>query len=162
MSNEALLLAGAALLLVLGAVAAVAAWLLDRRLAGLEDAIAGAEARGREQAERLRTLAQWRSNQEFAEHAVDTGTSVVRAVHKGIAAIPFSILESIPSTAPGTRAVRQVHDAISDGIYAAIAGLNKAVGRELRKGMGAAGTPQETAIADSGLDAKSGDKRSGT
>ncbi|MFT4045750.1 MAG: hypothetical protein QM661_03545 [Solimonas sp.] len=128
--------------LLIAALAAVAlAWKLRRRLAAIEQALSAAEARGREQGERLAALASWRDGQELIEHAADTGVSMVKAVHLGIADIPFSILEAIPPTAAPTRAVRQVHDAISEGIYGALGALNKAVGRELRKGMGADARP---------------------
>ncbi|WP_043114033.1 hypothetical protein [Solimonas soli] len=127
-----------ALLALLGTAGAGAAlaWRVGRQLAALELAITAAEARGREQEARLTALVDWRDGQELVEHAADTGVSMVKAVHMGIADIPFSILEAIPPTAVPTRVVRQVHDAISEGIYAALSGLNKAVGRELRKGIG--------------------------
>lgn len=111
------------------------AWQLRRSLRQLEDALHRAEAAGREQAARIASLEQLRDSQQLAEHVVETGTSLVREVHKGIAGIPFGILEAIPGAREPARAVRGLHDAISEGVYGALSGLNKAVGRELRKGL---------------------------
>ena len=51
--------------------------------------------------------------QQAAEMGVHLGTNTVRAVHMGIAAIPFGILEVIPATRHTSRLVRTVHDQIS-------------------------------------------------
>lgn len=134
MSTEGLLSLLALLLLVLAAVGYYA-WQLRRSLRQLEDALHRAEAAGREQAARIASLEQLRDSQQLAEHAVETGTALVREVHKGIAEIPFGILEAIPGAREPVKTVRGIHDAISEGIYGAITGLNKAVGRELRKGL---------------------------
>ena len=134
MSTEGLL----SLLLILTALLLAVgyyAWQLRRTLRSLEAALHRAEAAGREQAVRIASLEQLRESSQLAEHAVETGTALVREVHKGIAGIPFGILEAIPGAREPTKAVRGIHDAISEGIYGAIAGLNKAVGRELRKGL---------------------------
>lgn len=142
MSIEGLLslLAMLALLLV---ATAYYAWQLRKTLLSLKAALHRAEAAGQEQAARIAGLEQLRESQQLTEHAVATGTALVREVHKGIADIPFSVLEAIPGARQPVKAVRGLHDAISEGIYGAIAGLNKAVGRELRKGLQApaAGSP---------------------
>ncbi|PTU31652.1 hypothetical protein [Stenotrophobium rhamnosiphilum] len=65
------------------------------------------------------------AGQSVAENVVAGGTNTVRAVHKGIASIPFGILESIPVTRDTTRVVRLIHDAISDGVYGGISATNK-------------------------------------
>lgn len=134
MSIEGLLALLVLLALLLAGIAWYA-WQLRRSLRQLEDALHRAEAAGREQAARIASLEQLRDSQKLAEHVVETGTSLVREVHKGIAGIPFGILEAIPGAREPARAVRGLHDAISEGVYGALSGLNKAVGRELRKGL---------------------------
>lgn len=123
------------------AIAALLVWAM-RRLAGakrqlteIDAALERAIAVGCEQAQRIATLETLRDAQQTAEQALHAGGSLVREVHKGIASIPFGILESIPATRAPTRVVRDIHDRITDGVYEALGGLNKAVGRELRKGM---------------------------
>ncbi len=76
--------------------------------------------------------AQLAAGQVIAENVVEGGTSTVRAVHKGIASIPFGILESIPVTRDTTRIVRRIHDAISDGVYGGISATNKALHQAAR------------------------------
>ncbi|MFA5938722.1 MAG: hypothetical protein WC809_05140 [Sinimarinibacterium sp.] len=75
--------------------------------------------------------------QQIAETAIDTGAATVRAVHLGIARIPFGILESIPVTRDATRVVRQTHDIISNAVYGTIRGVNKAAGEVTRTVLGA-------------------------
>lgn len=82
------------------------------------------------QAEALQRIAQ---AQTLAETVVHGGTATVRAVHKGIASIPFGILEAIPATSLQTKAVRKTHDAIADGVYGAISGVNRLIGEAARK-----------------------------
>lgn len=106
---------------------------LAQRLHALDAQLQRAEALGQEQAARLAALETLRDSQQLAEHAVAAGTAVVKEVHKGIANIPFSVLEAIPATRAPAKALRGLHDSISDGVYGALTGLNKAVGRELRK-----------------------------
>ena len=74
-------------------------------------------------------LAEW---QEVTETTIDGSTQAVRAVHKGIAAIPFSILESIPATRDTAKVVREVHDFTSDNVYAAISTVNRLLGDRSR------------------------------
>lgn len=132
MSPEALI----ALLLITAALLAWAAWrgrTARRQLLALEESLRHAEAAGKEQAARIAALESLRDTQQLSEHAIATGTALVREVHKGIADIPFSVLEAIPATRGSAKALRGLHDSISEGVYGALAGLNKAVGRELRK-----------------------------
>lgn len=107
----------------------------------LDEALRASLAQGRAMAERIATLESLRDAQAKAEQVLETGGSVVREVHKGIARIPFDILEAIPATRDASKRVRDVHDTITDGVYGALSGLNKAVGRELRKGMKLEETP---------------------
>ena len=83
----------------------------------------------------------WRAEQQLAqaqevsETAVSLGTGMVRGVHRGIAAIPFSILEAIPATRDTTRLVRKTHDLISDAVYGSIGAVSRGVGAKLRAGL---------------------------
>lgn len=120
---------------------------LSARLRALDAQLQRAEALGQEQAARLAALETLRDSQQLAEHAVATGTAVVKEVHKGIANIPFSVLEAIPATRAPAQVLRGLHDSISDGVYGALAGLNKAVGRELRKGVPLVDVPASNSAA---------------
>src|SRR5882757_2279870 len=73
--------------------------------------------------------------QRVAEQGVELGTNTVRNVHRGIASIPFGILEAIPVTRHPTRIVRGLHDQISDVVYDSISGGNKLIGSALRLGL---------------------------
>ncbi|WP_293369112.1 hypothetical protein [Nevskia sp.] len=116
---------------------------LKTELLRLEADLERALADGRHQAERLATLEKLREAQATAEQVIAAGGSVVRDVHKGIASIPFDVLESIPATRDRAKAAREIHDSITEGVYGALAGLNRAVGRELRKGLKTAGEDAE-------------------
>ncbi|GAC1622524.1 MAG: hypothetical protein NVS9B10_06590 [Nevskia sp.] len=135
-----------ALALVAVAAACVLAWRLRRELRDIDPDLERAEAEAAEQSRRVAALESLQGVQRAAEGVIETGTSVVREVHRGIASIPFGILETLPGTSGPTKVVRGVHDAISDGVYGALSGLNKAVGRELRRGLDAkasASSPQD-------------------
>lgn len=82
--------------------------------------------RGREQLSEL---------QEAVEVSVEGVTASVRTVHRGIASIPFGILEAIPATRDTTKAVRAIHDVTSDVVYGSISFGNRLAGRGLRKGL---------------------------
>jgi hypothetical protein len=75
---------------------------------------------------------QMAAGQVLAENVVEGGTSTVRAVHHGIAGIPFGILESIPVTRDTTRVVRKIHDTIAYGVYGGISATNKALHQAVR------------------------------
>jgi hypothetical protein len=100
---------------------------------------------GREQEEQRRTMLRLaaeaqlntlRELQQAAELGVDIGAKTVRAVHMGIAAIPFGILDAIPVTRHPSRLVRTVHDEISGVVYDSISGGNRLIGSALRLGLG--------------------------
>lgn len=78
--------------------------------------------------------------QRLTEAVVSGGTQTVRTLHRGIAAIPFGILEAIPVTRDATRIVRASHDLISDAVYGSIQAVNRGVGHGLRAGL-KAGVP---------------------
>lgn len=110
----------------------VVLWVLNRRVSGVakqltRTAEVHAEAGRMKQANDR--LAEW---QEVTEASISGGTQAVRAVHKGIAAIPFSILESIPATRDTARIVRGIHDFTSDNVYAAISTVNRLAGERSR------------------------------
>ena len=111
-----------------------------RNLADLNDLLFRAETL-RSEAERLqRAEMQLAQVQRISEAMVSGGTQTVRAIHRGIAAIPFGILESIPVTRDTTRIVRASHDLISDAVYGTIGAVNRGVGATLRGGL-KAGAP---------------------
>lgn len=120
----------AALLLTI-AVGALA-WSVQRRLNAEQRQQLRNEAALSELRLATEIRAQIASGQTIAENVVEGGTSTVRAVHKGIASIPFGILESIPVTRDTTRIVRQIHDAISDSVYGGISATNKALHQAAR------------------------------
>lgn len=74
--------------------------------------------------------------QEILEGSIEGTTATVRAIHKGIASIPFGILEAIPVTRDTTKVVRGTHDLISDVVYSGISVANKTSGKAIRKGIG--------------------------
>jgi hypothetical protein len=76
-----------------------------------------------------------RQIQDAAEKTVHLGTSGVRAVHQGIASIPFGILDAIPATRDSARIVRLAHDQISNAVYGGISGANRLIGSALRQGL---------------------------
>lgn len=98
-------------------------------------ALIRAETRQAEVQRLARAEAQLEQVQRFAEAAVSGGTKTVRTVHRGIASIPFGILEAIPATRDTTRVVRQTHDLISDTVYGTIGAVNKGIGSLLRSGL---------------------------
>lgn len=110
-------------------------WRLAAGIAALERQLAEAEARGKALMDRIQALDNIAERQRQVEDTLHTGGSIVREVHRGIADLPFGILESIPGVAQPTKIVRQLHDKITDGVYETLAGINKAVGRELRRGL---------------------------
>lgn len=119
------------LLLAAVALAAVAAW----QLLALERDIALHTATLRRagsillEIQGLKQMQQRMSNvQRLSETAIDLGTDTVRAMHLGIANIPFGILEAVPVTRGVTRVVRQTHNLIADAVYSTIKGVNRGVG----------------------------------
>jgi hypothetical protein len=86
------------------------------------------------------------SREDLLLDAADAGSAaltrpaeITRATHQGIAAIPFGILEQIPAAAERTKAVREIHDEISQGVYQAISGTTRGIAGLVRGGLG--GTP---------------------
>jgi hypothetical protein len=73
--------------------------------------------------------------QEILEDTIDITTAAVRSIHKGIAAIPFGILEAIPVTRDTTKVIRNTHNLISDVVYNSINFASKTSGKVIRKGI---------------------------
>lgn len=125
--------------LLLGFAAAVYGLLLQRRelrtLQELRLGMARTAAAALEGARMEAQLETLRQVQEVAEKGVEFGAEAVRAVHLGIASIPFSILEAIPVTRDTTRVVRGLHDGISNVVYDSITGVNRLLGGVLRQGL---------------------------
>ncbi len=108
---------------------------LQVTLQAARDALFRCEVAQAEGERLLRAEQQLAQAQQISESAVALGTGVVRGVHRGIAAIPFSILEAIPATRDTTRLVRRTHDLISDAVYGSIGAVNRGVGVKLREGL---------------------------
>lgn len=80
--------------------------------------------------------------QQLSESGVSVGAELVRQVHRGIAAIPFGILEAIPVTRDTTRLVRATHDLIAGAVYDSLQAVNQEVGAQLRRQLGSGGGPR--------------------
>ena len=135
-----------ALALLLLTIAGVLAMSMQRRLHVAQRLQRRSEAAVAELQLSAKIRAQISAGQTAAENVVAGGTNTVRAVHKGIASIPFGILESIPVTRDTTRVVRLIHDAISDGVYGGIKATNKALHQAARNAASASlqsGRPKE-------------------
>ena len=73
--------------------------------------------------------------QGATEATIEGTTRLVHAIHRGVAGIPFGVLEAIPATRDSARLVRGVHDLTAAGVYETIAAVNRGVGRGLRRGI---------------------------
>lgn len=123
------------LLLLLTPLSVIGLLQLTEAMSKAARAVLRAETIQAEAQKLLRAEQQLAQVQRLSEAAVSGGTQTVRAIHKGIAAIPFGILESIPATRDTTRLVRKSHDLISDAIYGSIGAVNRGVGAKLREGL---------------------------
>lgn len=81
----------------------------------------------------LHNRAQLEQLQQVAESGVEGTAALVQSIHKGIASIPFGVLEAIPATRSTTRLVRGIHDLTSAGVYGGISAANRGIGRSIRK-----------------------------
>ena len=89
-------------------------------------------------AERLRfriSRAQVADAGDLTSSIVTVPTAVTRFSHDAIAAIPFTVLESIPATAETTKVVREIHDEIAHSVYDAISGTTRGIAWFLRRGL---------------------------
>lgn len=126
-----------ALLAVSLGLAAAGWWLQSQLRRKIPDLFFRAEVLQSEALRLQRTERQIADAQRITETVVSGGTRTVRAIHRGIAAIPFGILEAIPATRDVTRIVRTSHDLISDAVYGSIQAVNRGVGHGLRAGLNA-------------------------
>ena len=65
----------------------------------------------------------WQAAAELGCHAVEEGARLVERTHVAAASRTFAVLDATPVAAPTARAVRRMHDATSQGVYAAVRGL---------------------------------------
>jgi hypothetical protein len=93
-----------------------------------------AAARHRAEVAERQLFAQSRNDLASAGTSLALPVEVTQATHQGIAAIPFGILEQIPATAERTKAVRQIHDEISRGVYQALSGTTRGIAGLVRGG----------------------------
>lgn len=114
---------------------AVGAERLDRQVQALRGRLFRAEVQQSEALRLQRIERQLAEAQRLTETVVAGGTQAVRAIHQGIAAIPFGILEAIPVTRDTTRLVRATHDAIAGAVYEGIGAVNRGIGAGLRTGL---------------------------
>ncbi len=115
-------------LLALGA----ALWRLQRQLPALRGDSLRARIEIVEAARLQRAQQQLEQAGRIAETALGSGTEAVRLIHRGIAAIPFGILEAIPVTRDTTRVVRHTHDLIAGAVYGSIQAVNRGLGGGMR------------------------------
>ncbi len=124
--------------LLLAPALAAAGWPLLECLRA-ERAARAADRALRQQTLRAAELAAWlqcpqrlADLQALSEQGIDGTARLVRGIHRGIAAIPFTVLEAIPVTRDTARLVRGVHDLTVDGVYGAIGVANRVGGKGLR------------------------------
>lgn len=127
-----------ALLSLVQAAALVLSFRTHAKLAELGMSLAAAQQRAADEAEALDDLTR---SARVATEVVDVGVAGAKGVHQAIASIPFGILENIPATRAGAKAVRGVHDAIAGGIYGALSAVNKEVSNRLQRPGQAANPP---------------------
>jgi hypothetical protein len=132
------------LLLASSGLAGIALWLslrLDRDLTRLSARQRRATIYHTEAAVFIKGREQIAAMQNIAEASVGGGTAAIRTLHKGIASIPFAILESIPVTRDTTRIVRGIHDFTADAVYGTISAINRELHKQARRGLQATGSP---------------------
>lgn len=115
---------------------ALAGWLrLSARSRVAADNVNAATVRLSEARRMLRQKRNVGTAQNLAETAFDGTTRTVQDIHRGIAKIPFSVLEANPATRDTSRIVREIHDLTADSVYGSIRGINRLIGSGLRRGL---------------------------
>ena len=97
--------------------------------------IGAAAARYGEAQRMLRQRHRIQDAQRLAEGAVEGTTRTVEDIHRGIASIPFEVLDGIPATRDTARIVREIHDLTSTTVYTSIRAVNRLVGSGTRQGL---------------------------
>ena len=118
---------------------ALTSWVLLRqqaetRVAG--QAIGAAAARYGEAQRMLTQRRRLRAAQRFTEGAVDETSRTVEDIHRGIASVPFEVLDRIPATRDTARIVREVHDLTSGTVHDSFRRINRLLGSGLRGSLG--------------------------
>lgn len=108
-------------------------WRLERNLRMLDAQLARSAAIAADQQRRAEAQRRLARAQQFTEEAVALTNTTVRAVHQGIAHIPFTLLGANPATQEQARQAKRVHDATSRWIYDGIARVNRRLGAEIRR-----------------------------
>lgn len=121
---------------LLTVLAAARSWRLRRTQRALAQDMIYASLRYEDAAHAGESLARLATAQRLAEIMVAGGATTVQAVHKSIASIPFGLLEAIPVTRAPTKIVRGVHDLTANSVYRSIRGINRVLGKQIRKGLG--------------------------
>jgi hypothetical protein len=121
--------------------------LLQDRLLELRHEVRRVEAYQSDARWTARAISSLSQVSRITESGLALGAEAVRGIHKGIAAIPFNILEAIPVTRDTGRLVRAVHDQTAEAIYGSIKLVNRVIGRNLRRGLGDE-QPEAGAVAD--------------
>lgn len=70
---------------------------------------------------------QWRGTVQLAGDGFDEITARVHEFHRAISDIPFRSLASVPMVEQGAEPTRMLHDGITDGVYAAVRLVGRAV-----------------------------------
>jgi hypothetical protein len=127
----------AALLLTLLLVGVVALWWrLEREARALADSLRRVALRALDAQRRADAQARLARAQQLTESAVDLTSATVRAVHRGIAAIPFALLANKPSAKDRVLKAQAAHDETAEAVYEGINAINRLVGRGVRRGIG--------------------------
>lgn len=108
-------------------------WRLERNLRTLDAQIARSAAIAADQQRRAEAQRRLARAQQFTEEAVALTNTTVRAVHQGIANIPFTLLTANPGTGEQARRAKRIHDATSQWVYDGIARVNRRLGAEIRR-----------------------------
>jgi hypothetical protein len=106
----------------------------DMRAAG--QAIGAAAARYGEAQRMLTQRRRLRAAQRFTEGTIDETSRTVEDIHRGIASVPFEVLDRIPATRDTARIVREVHDLTSGTVHDSFRRINRLLGSGLRGSLG--------------------------
>ncbi len=132
----AVLLISSVLLLAFTGAALVAWWRLEQQAQQLAQSLRRVAVLALDAQLRLENQARLARAQQFAESAFDLTHTTVRAVHRGIAAIPFTLLANNPDTKEKALKAKAIHDETADAVYEGLSAINRLVGRGVRRSIG--------------------------